>query len=69
MAEFEKVDMVCIGFMIVVVLATAGYMAVFSGWTVVNGIPVWMGWIWWVVVAIVIGSVIIIILSSRKRQK
>ncbi len=66
MMGLSKVDVACISLMIVIVLTTAGYMAVFGGWTEVDGVLIWMGWVWWVVIGLVIVSLLIIIISSRK---
>ncbi|MFX1509151.1 MAG: hypothetical protein ACFFBR_02490 [Promethearchaeota archaeon] len=66
MAGLGKLDVACIGFMTVIVLTISGYMAVYGGWTLVEGTPLWMGWVWWVIFAIVIISLLLIILTSRR---
>lgn len=55
MAKVPTLDVICVGFMLVVILTAAGYWA-FA-----------YGWIWLIVAAIVIGSVMVILLTSRKR--
>jgi hypothetical protein len=69
MAGLGKIDVACIGFMILVVLTVAGYMAVFRGWAEIEGAFIWVGWIWWVVFGLVITSLLIIIISSRLRSR
>jgi len=54
MAKIPSVDVVCIGFMLVVILTAAGFWAMSYGW------------IWLVVAAIIIGLVFVILLTSRK---
>jgi hypothetical protein len=67
MAGLGKLDVACIAFMTVIVLTVAGYMAVFGSWVEVDGLVIWMGWIWWVVIGIIIASLLLIIGSSRRR--
>jgi hypothetical protein len=55
MAKVPTVDVICVGFMLVVILTAAGYWALTYGW------------IWLVVAAIIIGSVMVILLTSRKQ--
>ncbi len=64
MAELGKVDLACIGSMIVVVLASTGFLALFAGFVVIGDDLIWVGWIWWVVIAIVLASLGVIIVSS-----
>ncbi|MFX1576969.1 MAG: hypothetical protein ACFFCF_07325 [Promethearchaeota archaeon] len=65
MAELGKLDVACIAFMTVIVLTISGYMAVFGGWTEVDGIPIWVSWVWWVIFGVVIASLLVIVLTSR----
>jgi hypothetical protein len=66
MAGLGKLDVACLSFMTVIVLTIAGYMAVFGGWILVDGTPIWMGWVWWVIFVIIIASLLIIIVTSRR---
>jgi hypothetical protein len=66
MAGLGKFDVACIAFMAVIVLTTAGYMAVFGSWAEVDGLVIWSGWVWWVVIAIIITSLLVIVVSSRR---
>ena len=56
MAKVPTFDVICIGFMLVVILTAVGVWAMNYGW------------IWLVVAAIIIGSVIVILLTSRKQM-
>ena len=56
MAKVPTLDVICIGFMLVVILTASGFWAMSYGW------------IWLVVAAIIIGAVIVILLTSRKRM-
>ena len=67
MARLGKLDMACIAFMVVIVLTVAGYMAAFGSWAEVDGLVIWLGWVWWVVIGIIITSLLVIIVSSRRR--
>jgi hypothetical protein len=53
--------------MAVIILTVAGYMAVFGSWAEVDGLMIWSGWVWWVVIGIIIASLLVIIISSRRR--
>ncbi|MFX1564433.1 MAG: hypothetical protein ACFFCH_00415 [Promethearchaeota archaeon] len=66
MTELGKLDVVCLGFMTVIVLTISGYLALFGGWALVDGMLIWMGWVWWVIFAVVIASLLIIIMTSRR---
>lgn len=55
MTKLPVLDVVCIGFMLAVVLAAAGF------WALVYG------WIWLIVAVIVIVSMLVILLTSIKR--
>jgi hypothetical protein len=68
MAGLGKVDMGCIGFMTAIILIIAGYMALFGGFSESDGAFIWIGWVWWVVIAISIASLIIIIFTSREHK-
>ncbi|MDO8056928.1 MAG: hypothetical protein Q6361_08715 [Candidatus Hermodarchaeota archaeon] len=57
MAKVPTLDVICIGFMLVVILTAAGFWAIGYGWS------------WLVVAAIIIGSVFVILLTSRKRAE
>ncbi|MFW9934980.1 MAG: hypothetical protein ACFFDU_05680 [Candidatus Thorarchaeota archaeon] len=65
MVELGKLDVACIAFMTVIVLTISGYMAVFGGWTEIDGTPIWVGWVWWVIFGVVIASLLVIVLTSR----
>ncbi|MHA2406539.1 MAG: hypothetical protein ACXACH_07290 [Candidatus Hermodarchaeia archaeon] len=67
MAGLGKLDVTCIAFMAVIILTVAGYMAVFGSWAEVDGLMIWSGWVWWVVIGIIIASLLVIIISSRRR--
>jgi hypothetical protein len=56
MTKVSRLDVVCVGFMIVVILTAAGYWAMSYGW------------IWLVVAGIIIGSMFVMLLTSRKRH-
>ncbi len=66
MAGLGKVDVACIAFMVVVVITISGYMAVFGSWAEIDGLLIWMGWVWWVIIGIIIVSLLVIIISSRR---
>ena len=66
MAGLGKVDVACIAFMVVVVITISGYMAVFGSWAQIDGVLIWMGWVWWVIIGIIIASLLVIIFSSRR---
>jgi heme/copper-type cytochrome/quinol oxidase subunit 4 len=55
MKTLEKVDILCIGFMVAIVLTACAFWAITAGL------------IWWVIVGIVIVSLILIGITSRKR--
>jgi hypothetical protein len=66
MAGLEKLDVSFITFMTMIVLTISGYMAVFGGWTEIDGTPIWAGWVWWVIFGVVIASLLVIIVTSRR---
>ncbi|MFW9985865.1 MAG: hypothetical protein ACFFDJ_04845 [Candidatus Odinarchaeota archaeon] len=69
MANLGKIDMACIGLMVIVILTASGYWAVFAGFVLVGGTLVWVGWVWWVVFAFVIISLILMAVTSRQRRE
>lgn len=66
MAGFGKLDWACIVFMIIVILISAAYWALFAGWSWINSIPVWIGWLWWIVVGTILIAGIIVVWTSRR---
>lgn len=54
MAQLGKVDWICVGLMVVVILVASGYLALFHGW--VN---------MWLIIGLVVMFFIIFIITSR----
>ncbi|MFW9831889.1 MAG: hypothetical protein ACFFD8_08940 [Candidatus Thorarchaeota archaeon] len=68
MGGLAKVDLACIGFMVVIILIGSGYLAIFAGWVLIGPILIWVGWIWWIVIALVIVSLLIMVWTVRKQR-
>ncbi len=69
MTNLGKLDMACIGLMVIVILTASGYWAVFAGVVWIGGTLVWMGWVWWVVFAVILISLILMAVTSRHRRR